>query len=201
MILLLAVTAGFLAGLIWAYLQKAQYEVPVLHHLWLVFVAFLPQYIVIYLPAHGDVPNWASALSLIISQILLLSFALLNHNHLGMRILIIGAFLNFGVMAANGGFMPISPQTASRLVEENTVLNRPLGSRFGDKDILLSKQQTRLEWLADRFLPPVWLPYQVAFSLGDVFIAAGAFWLLAKQENKKVITYDRSNYVSTVRQS
>lgn len=201
MILLLAVSAGLLAGLIWAYIQRVQYEVPVLHYLWLVFVAFLPQYIFIYLPARGSVPNWASALCLIISQILLFSFALLNRNHQGMKILMIGAFLNFAVMAVNGGFMPISPQTASRLVEENIVSDMPLGSRFGDKDILLSQPQTRLEWLADRFLPPVWLPYQVAFSFGDIFIAAGVFWLLVKQENKKGITDDRSNYVSTVRQS
>jgi hypothetical protein len=201
MILLLAVTAGLLAGLVWAWRQRAPYEVPTLHHLWLVFVAFLPQYMAIYLPARGSVPNWAVVLCLIISQLLLFGFALLNRHHQGMKILMIGAFLNFMVMSANGGFMPVGPQTASRLVSQNVVLNMPIGSRFGNKDILLPPEQTRLEWLADRFLPPVWSPYQVAFSLGDVFIAAGAFWLLAKQGNKQVITHDRSNYVSTVRQS
>lgn len=201
MILLLAVSAGLLVGPIWARVQKLRYEPPVLHHLWLVFVAFLPQYIAIYLPARGSAPNWASALCLTVSQLLLFGFALLNRNHQGMKVLMIGAFLNFLVMSANGGFMPLSPQTASRLVTENGALNMPLGSRFGNKDILLSPQQTRLEWLADRLLPPVWLPYQVAFSLGDIFIAAGAFWLLAKQETGRVITHDRSNYVSTVRQS
>jgi hypothetical protein len=56
------------------------------------------------------------------------------------------------------------------------------GSRFGLKDILLPAHETHLEILADRFLPPTNFPYQVAFSLGDVFIAFGAFWILAYQK-------------------
>lgn len=181
MILLLAVAAGLLAGLIWAGRQKVRYEAPVLHHIWLVFVAFLPQYIVIYLPVREKVPTWVSALCLIVSQLLLFGFALLNRNHQGMKILMIGTLLNFVVMVLNGGFMPISPQTAGRLVPSELLSDVPPGSRFGPKDILLLPEQTRFEWLADRFLPPVWSPYQVAFSLGDVFIAVGVFWLLARQ--------------------
>jgi hypothetical protein len=83
-------------------------------------------------------------------------------------------------MTTNGGFMPISPQTASHLVSEDLLQDAQSGSRFGTKDILLRPEDTRFEWLTDRFLPPAWFPYQVAFSLGDVFIAFGAFWLLAK---------------------
>jgi hypothetical protein len=38
--------------------------------------------------------------------------------------------------------------------------------------------------LADRFLLPDWFPYKVAFSLGDILIALGIFWLLAKPGSK-----------------
>jgi hypothetical protein len=84
-------------------------------------------------------------------------------------------------MTANRGFMPISPETASRLIPQEILEDIPAGNRFGLKDILLPPEQTRFEILADRFLPPAWFPYQAAFSLGDVFIAFGVFWLLASQ--------------------
>lgn len=183
MILLFAIAAGLLVGWLWAGRQKVRYEAPVLHHIWLVFAAFVPQYLVTYLPAREKVPDWASAFCLIVSQLILIVFALLNRNHQGMKILTIGTMLNFLVMAANGGFMPIDPQTAERLVAPDFLSTLSVGSRFGPKDILLLPEHIRFEWLADRFLPPVWSPYQVAFSLGDIFIAAGVFWLLARQKS------------------
>jgi hypothetical protein len=192
MILLLAIVAGLLAGLVWAGMRKVRYETPVLRHIWLVFVAFLPQYIVTYLPVRENLPIRISGLCLIVSQLLLFVFAMLNRNHQGMKILMIGTMLNFLVMAANGGFMPISPQTASRLVAPDFLSTVLPGSRFGPKDILLSPGHIHFEWLADRFLPPLWSSYQVAFSLGDIFIAAGVFWLLARQKN----IYIRKGYNS-----
>lgn len=182
MVLLVAIAAGLLTGLGWAVWQRVPYEAPVLRQLWLVFAAFLPQYMVIQLAAREMISSGVVAFCLIISQLFLVGFALLNGDHQGMKILMIGTVLNFLVMAGNGGFMPISPQTAGRLVSQNVLLDIPVGSRFGPKDILLPPQETNLEWLSDRFLPPAWLPYQVAFSLGDVFIAAGVFWLLARQK-------------------
>ncbi len=181
MILLLALAAGLLAGLVWAHWRGHPYQAPGLQHLWLVFVAFLPQLVVIYLPiTRENFPEWLVAGCLLVSQIMLLGFAWLNRRISGMTILICGVALNLAVMAANSGFMPINPQTASRLVSEDRLLDFHPGSRFGTKDILLHPQDTRFEWLADRFLPPVWFPYQVAFSLGDVLIALGVFWMLAK---------------------
>ncbi|MBI5840716.1 MAG: DUF5317 domain-containing protein [Chloroflexi bacterium] len=189
MILLLALVAGLLVGLEWARWHRRPYQIPELRYLWLVFAAFLPQLIIIYLPlVRVCTPDWLAAASLLASQVLLLGFAFLNRRLPGMSILLLGSLLNLVVIAANGGFMPISPQTAGRLVPKELLLDISTGARFGTKDILLHPQETRLEWLADRFLPPAWFPYQVAFSLGDVFLAIGVFWLLAFQKAPKPYT-------------
>lgn len=185
MVLLVAILAGLIVGMGRARLNGRAYQPPDLKYLWLVFLAFLPQFLILYIPGiRQQVSDLWSAIFLTASQIVLLGFAWLNRKLPGMAILFIGAALNFSVMAANGGFMPISPQTASRLVGEETLMDFSTGSRFGTKDILLSPEDTRFEWLADRFLPPAWFPYQVAFSLGDVFIALGIFGLLASQPSK-----------------
>jgi hypothetical protein len=180
-VLVLAVVAGLLAGVGWARWHGQMYRPPELQHLWLVFVAFLPQFIVVYLPiTRRFFPDLMTVGFLLTSQIILLGFVWLNRRILGMSILLCGVVLNLAVMTVNGGFMPISQQTASRLVSEDILQDIKSGGRFGAKDILLRPQDTRFERLADRFLPPTWFPYQVAFSLGDVFIALGVFWLLAK---------------------
>ncbi len=173
MILLAGVALGLLVGLGWAGKHQVPYEAPKLRTLWLVLVAFILQYI-----------EQANRLPILASQLLFIGFVLLNSSHLGMKILLVGAALNFIVMLANGGFMPISFETAGRLTQVN-LLDYPAGTLFGAKDILLPPEATRFEWLADRFLPPSWFFYQVAFSLGDVFIAIGAFWLLAWQPKLK----------------
>jgi hypothetical protein len=180
-VLLLAIATGLLAGLSWARWHGQPYQPPELQHLWLVLVAFLPQFIVVYLPITRRLfPDWLVVGLLLASQIMLLAFVWLNRRMMGMSIMLCGVALNILVMATNGGFMPISPQTASRLESQDRLRDVETGSRFGTKDILLRPEDTRFEWLADRFLPPSWFPYQVAFSLGDVFIALGAFWLLAQ---------------------
>lgn len=182
MLLTLAVFAGLAAGIGWAHWRSRPYQPPELKYLWLVVLAFLPQFVAFYLPnTRQQIPDQWAAVFLTSSQFLLLGFAWLNRKAPGMMILLIGTALNFTVMAANGGFMPISPQTASRLIPAEVLQDIPLGDRFGTKDILLASEATRFEWLSDRFLPPTWVSYQVAFSLGDVFLAIGVFWLFAAQ--------------------
>jgi hypothetical protein len=182
-ILLPAILAGLLVGLGCAKWRGCPYQITDLHYLWLVAAGFLPQLLVIYLPGtRASLPDWLVAASLLTSQVLLLAFAWLNRRLPGMSILIIGLVLNLAVMAANGGFMPISPHTAGRLLPASMIQSTPLGSRLGhSKDILLLPGDIHLEWLADRFLLPTRLPYQAAFSLGDTLIAVGAFWLLASR--------------------
>ncbi|HQV63660.1 MAG TPA: DUF5317 domain-containing protein [Anaerolineales bacterium] len=180
MILLIALAAGLAAGVVLARWRGHSYQPPELRVSWLAFLAFLPQFILLYLPYFRiRVSDRVSAACLLISLLVFVGFAWVNRSLPGMRILLIGLALNLTVMAANGGFMPISPQTAGQLVPDGTLLDFQSGDRFGVKDIYLPPLETRFEWLADRFLTPAWFSYRAAFSLGDVFIAIGAFGLLA----------------------
>ena len=183
MILILALGVGLVIGLGWAKWLGNPYQPPRLKYAWLAIVAFLPQFFVTYFERLQTlVPDWVAALAIITSQGLLFLFAWLNRHLPGMLVLIIGLALNLAVMIANGGFMPINPQTAEQVVGKERIAAYEPGNRIGYKDILLPSNETRLELLADRLLPPDGFPYQVAFSLGDIFIAFGAFWILAHQK-------------------
>ncbi len=183
MILLGSILAGGLAGFFYARWQKRSWSIPSFRYVWLIFLAFLPQFFAFYLPATRIwYPDSLAAFSLVGSQILILIFCWLNRQMAGIWILAFGTALNLLVIVANGGFMPISPGTAGHLVSQDTLQTIQEGGRFGyGKDILLLPENTSLVWLSDRFLLPGWCPYQVAFSGGDVFIAAGAFWLMLTQ--------------------
>ena len=136
-----------------------------------------------YLPAtRALVPDGWVATGLMASQILLLVFCWLNRHLAGVGLLAIGLALNLLVIATNGGLMPISPQTASHLIPEKLLQTLQVGGRFGyGKDILLLPEKTNLAWLSDCFLTPAWLSHPIAFSLGDILISAGAFWVMATQ--------------------
>jgi hypothetical protein len=146
--------------------------------------------VIAYLPAtHRLLPDWLAALSLSLSLIFFLVFVWLNRGLPGMAILLVGLVLNLIVIVANGGWMPISPQAASQLIGGDAINTVGLGNRFGQKDVLLDPKGTHLGFLADRFLLPEWFPYQAAFSPGDILIAIGVFWLLARPTtDTKILT-------------
>ncbi len=183
MILLTAIAAGILIGLLVAWRNNTTWQPPLFKHGWLVVVGFLPQFLAFYLPATSSlIPDWLAAVSLVVSQVILLAFCLLNRRLPGISLIIIGLGLNLIVILANGGFMPLPMETAAYLLPLETFNRLESGGRLaaGSKDILLPLREITLPWLADRFYPPRGFPYQFVFSLGDVLIAAGTFWLLVR---------------------
>jgi len=185
-ILLIAVFAGLLVGLLRSRLQHQAWQLPELRHVWLVVVAFIPQLLIFYLPGWRDqIPESAVSAGLVTSQLGLLVFCLLNWKYNGILVLAGGLALNLFVIVVNGGFMPLSTETAAQLMSQRFLDTLKVGSPLGagSKDILLAPQQIIFPWLADRFVIPAGFLYRFAFSIGDVFIGLGAFLLLSLQPN------------------
>lgn len=186
MILIFAVLAGALAALLRAGLTSRPLESPPLESAWLVALAYLPQWLAFYNSTTGQLlPVSLAAVSLVLSQLLLLYFAWRNRRLSGLWLLGIGVAMNLAVIAANGGLMPIFPEVVSQLAPhaEGTW---QVGERLWlSKDIVLTPAQAHLPWLSDRFLLPEWAPFGSAFSLGDVAIALGAFELLWSMSSSK----------------
>jgi hypothetical protein len=154
-----------------------------------VVLGFLPQMFAFYIPfTRQQFPDWLASGSLVLSQLMLLIFGLLNLRLPGMPLLVFGLGCNLVVILANGGFMPLPVETASRLVSPHVMDSLEIGGRIGhaSKDILLPGERISLPLLSDRFVPPPFFPYRFAFSIGDVFIGVGAFWLLVQGQSGAV---------------
>ncbi len=139
--------------------------------------AFLPQLVVFHMPFFTmAISDDVARVILVTTQAVLLVFVWLNRNTPGFFALGLGLLLNFAVIVANGGLMPISPEIVGKYLPDG---DWQVGSRMGgSKDIILPVHQTRLYWLSDRFTLPDWIPYRVAYSIGDLLMSIGAFWLL-----------------------
>jgi hypothetical protein len=109
---------------------------------------------------------------LIASQIIVLFLVLLNHHLPGAKLFALGAVLNLAVLTANGGLMPISPETYKLIHPEQEVIElhtKPPAS----KNIVLPRNETKLWILSD--IIPVSLPWRTwAISIGDILIVLAA---------------------------
>lgn len=180
MILLLAIITGLVAGVGRAKYGGHAYTVPKFQLGWLLIIAVIPQLFIFHLPVTSSIfSDNLAAIFLISSQILLLIFVWENRKISGLWILGIGLLMNLEVIALNGGFMPINLKTIHRLQPNAVIESSDIGNRMGSsKDELIVTSYTKLWFLSDRFVSPDWIPYRVAYSLGDIFIAIGVFWLL-----------------------
>jgi hypothetical protein len=199
-ILLVGVILGLIAGYGRAWLAKRPYALPAIQRVELALLAFLPQGLIFFVPQTGRLVSqqWA-AFILPISLGILVLFVWYNRRRAGFWLLGVGLLLNLAVIVANGGLMPISPETWASL--HGNQVEAPINSHvFGSKSIVMPVEETRLEWLGDRFIVPDQLPIKIAFSLGDVFLVIGAFWMLwvggAVRHHVPGIRLERQSYLS-----
>ncbi len=180
MILLSAIILGMAAGLLQSTWGGRKLRSLRLRWEGLVLAAVLPQLFLFHFALiHLAISDGMAKAVLVLSQMLLLVFVWVNRKEPGFWLLGLGLGLNFLVIVLNGGLMPISPAMVSHLAAGAQAGAWQIGARLWDgKDVVLPLSATRLAWLSDFWTLPGWVPYRVAFSLGDGLIAGGMFWLL-----------------------
>jgi hypothetical protein len=179
-ILILAVIAGLAAGLAMVRLTNRVYRPIRLAQLWVIVVAFIPQIFAFYLPFTRDIiPQKLAEVCLLSSLAGLLIFIWLNRKYKELWVAGVGLAANLLVITANGGLMPITSVSVGAIYPWISAEQALVGNRLGwSKDIILHSADTRFALLSDCILLPRWFPWKFAFSLGDVLIAIGVFWLL-----------------------
>ena len=147
---------------------------------WLALLGFGLQLYTIYSPtntAQGFLG--LHTLALIGSYAMLLVLIWINRRIAGMMVIGLGLLLNFSVMLANGGYMPITPEAVKAIGYEYQLESAEFGSRLQDtKDVLLPREETNLWVLSDIFVLPPPFPIPSVFSVGDIALALGAFVLI-----------------------
>ena len=89
-----------------------------------------------------------------------------------------GGVSNFVAITANGGRMPVDPVLLARSRGADFV--RALAAGRVTSNSSLADSHTHFPWLTDQILiPPPW-PLPTILSVGDVLIALGVIWLIAK---------------------
>lgn len=140
-------------------------------HIWLMITAFLLQFGLDAAAMQGQA--WVNQYRIYVhlfSYLLLFVAIYLNWSVPGMKLIGFGVFMNFLVIAANQGVMPVSgdflpPEMQSALAAGNSGTHGLLGP------------DTRLRYLADLIYVP--LPYQKnLLSFGDIALDLGAFLLI-----------------------
>jgi hypothetical protein len=155
----------------------------------LVFLSFVLKYSLNYLASKGMHLSLAVLMSLHATVYLLLFYFLfLNRQIPGIKILFIGFFLNFLVIMANQGAMPVKITNSLIIgnIQQQKIITHSLFS-----------PDTRLPFLADIYVN--YYPKEI-FSIGDIFICVGVFYLIwASMRIKDIKTYRMDSFISRVR--
>ena len=166
MFILYAIIAGLLVGTAlggrWTALATITFR-------WapLILVGFLSQ-IVLFSEAVASRVGAAGPALYVVSTLMVGAAVVRNWRIPGMPLIVLGAVSNMTAILANDGFMPAAPgalaslgKTAPTIYSNSVVVARPA-----------------VEFLADQFALPRWLPFANVFSVGDVLLGVGIVTLI-----------------------
>lgn len=147
---------------------------------WLVTVAGLIEFVASWIRARelGSVWIFIDANILwihVVSYGLLIAVLLLNRFQKGFILLLIGTILNFTVIAANDGRMPVEIESVEHMMSADTVEALKTGS---DLTHTVLTDSTKLKLLGDIIHLPKPYPLPKSLSVGDLLIIAGVFVII-----------------------
>jgi hypothetical protein len=144
---------------------------------WAAPIALLVQLLVVYGPP--ELVDRAAITLIVASHAALLAVALRNWRLAGATIAALGVAMNLAVMLANGGLMPVAPETLARAgrVEAWKIGDGTPGTRVAQsKDVILPAADTWLEPLSDRYWTGLPGRLSILFSAGDVVLLVGVMF-------------------------
>jgi hypothetical protein len=171
--LLIGVVIGLLRGGRLSHLAQLK-----LRSLWFVGLSLVIQLLIFPLFSDAPLVPYATVPLHLLSYGLLIVWLAINLRRLPIGLLLIGAACNLIALASNGGRIPVSTtaleraglgSTAERLLQEGVFGN---GVRMG--------ASTHVNVLGDWLYLPAWVPAATAFSIGDLLVAVGLAWLVAR---------------------
>ena len=141
----------------------------------LIFASLLIQFVLFTGLA---VPAAVVTIAYLVSGGLALAWLLRNLAVPGIGCVMAGGLSNFVAIAANGGRMPVDPNLLARVRGAAYVSALAAGRVTSNSS--LADHHTRLPWLTDQIpIPPPW-PLPTVLSVGDLLIALGVIWLIAR---------------------
>ncbi len=148
---------------------------------WLALAAVALQYPLVYnLVGSAAIIGVPLAVPMMaVSSLLVLGVVWANRRLPGVPLVGLGLLANLVVMACNGGWMPMSPEALAAMGHLSWVTPQgDVPKVWGSKNVMLPRAETRLWWLSDVFVLAAPFPVPAVFSIGDVLVALGLFWLL-----------------------
>ncbi|MGD8626349.1 MAG: DUF5317 domain-containing protein [Anaerolineae bacterium] len=180
MILSLAVALGLIASLARHRSRTVEQIAAIsLRSAWLALLALVLQWPLLQTLSVPPEQLRLEQMLFLVSQLFLLAFVWRNRRLTGMWLVGLGILSNMAVIVANGGWMPIMPETLLRVNPDSILANWPRGWHYEfSKDLILLRQDTVLWMLSDILVLPPPFPWTAAFSPGDLIFAGGIVWLL-----------------------
>ncbi|MCI3923701.1 DUF5317 domain-containing protein [Paenibacillus sp. TRM 82003] len=142
---------------------------------WVFPVLLLFQFVYFYFQGGNETLAQYTGLSIMIVYVVGLFFLALNRKQPGFKTIFVGVFLNFLVMALNGGLMPVS-------LEASALIGQQYVDALLDNEVVYKHakllEETRLPFLGD--IIPLVAPYprQMVISIGDIVMNIGIFVFL-----------------------